>query len=207
MLYALAHFLRDKCPWLWDLIEMLNSYLFSLRYGRKLKSLPKVLKHYQGEYVVEMIEERHVDGLFRFFQEQPDEAFNFFKPHAFDKKTLQKLQKNNAFLSFVVKEDAEIVAYFFLRCYLMGKGFRGYMVDYRHRNKGISKMTAKVMTDVALLLGIPSFGTIAPENMSSMKSQGAVNDIKIIEQLENGDYYVEYCPRKERNKDVAEMVI
>ena len=56
-------------------------------------------------------------------------------------------------------------------------------------------MTARVMTDVATLLGIPSYGTIAPENMASMKSQGAVNDVKIIEQLENGDFYVEYCPR------------
>ena len=77
----------------------------------------------------------------------------------------------------------------------MGKCFRGYMVDYRWRNRGISKLTAKVMTDIATMLEIPSYGTIAPENMASMKSQGAVNDIKIIEQLANGDYYVEYCPK------------
>lgn len=197
MLYALAHLLRDKCPWIWDYIEMLNSFLFSLRYGRKLKSLPEILGKYQNEYSIEYIEEKHLANLTRFFQEQPEEAFTFFRPHAFDKKSLRKLQKNKAFLSFVVQKEERVIGYFFLRCYFMGKCFRGYMVDYRWRNKGVSKLTAKVMTDVAELLGIPSYGTIAPENMASMKSQGAVNDIKIIEQLKNGDYYVEYCRKNE----------
>lgn len=195
MLYALAHFLRDKCPWLWDLVESFNSFLFSIRYGRRLKQLPEILERYQDEYKIELIENKHLDGLTRFFQEQPEEAFEFFKPHAFDRKTLGKLQKSKAFLSFVVQKEDTIVGYFFLRCYFLGKCFRGYMVDYRWRNKGISKLTAKVMTDVATMLEIPSYGTIAPENMASMKSQGAVNDIKIIEQLANGDYYVEYCPK------------
>ena len=70
----------------------------------------------------------------------------------------------------------------------MGKCFRGYMVDYQHRNQGISKMTAKIMTDITKMIGIPSYGTIAPENISSMKSQNAT----ILKQLENGDYYVKY---------------
>ena len=195
MLYALAHILRDKFPWIWDLIEKTNSILFALRYRNELKQMPQLLERYQEGYCVEYIEERHLVKLASFFQEQPEEAFRFFKPHAFDLKTLKRLQKNKAFLSFVVTKDSNIIGYFFLRCYFLGKCFRGYMVDHRWRNKGISKLTAKVMTEVAQMLNIPSFGTIAPENMASMKSQGAVNDIKIIEQLENGDYYVEYCPR------------
>ena len=195
MLYALAHFLRDKCPWLWDVVERFNSFIFSIRYGRKLKLLPEILERYQDEYRIELIERKHLDDLTKFFQEQPGEAFEYFRPHAFDWETLRKLQKNKAFLSFVVQKEDTVVGYFFLRCYFMGKCFRGYMVDYRWRNKGISKLTAKVMTDIATLLEIPSYGTIAPENMASMKSQGAVNDIKIIEQLANGDYYVEYCPK------------
>ena len=195
MLYKIAHYLRDKCPWIWDLIEKINSFLFTLRYGKKLKQLPEIVDGYQDDYQVEYIEERHLEKLSLFFEEQPQEAFEYFKPHAFDLKTLKKLQENKTFLSFVVTKESSIVGYFFLRCFFLGKCFRGYMVDYRWRNKGISKLTAKVMTDIAKLLNIPSFGTIAPENMASMKSQGAVNDIKIIEQLENGDYYVEYCPR------------
>ena len=44
------------------------------------------------------------------------------------------------------------------------------------------------MTDITKLLDIPSYGTISPDNMASMKSQNA----KIIKQLKNGDYYVSY---------------
>ena len=151
---------------------------------------------FQEPFAIEYLTQDTIPLLARFFEEQPDEAFEFFKPHSFDERTLRKLQRNKAFLAYVVKNDSStIVGYFFLRCYFMGKCFRGYMVDYRWRNKGISKLTAKVMTDVATLLEIPSYGTIAPENMASMKSQSAVNDIKIIEQLANGDYYVEYCPK------------
>lgn len=197
MLYAIAHFLRDKCPWIWDAIEQVNSLLFGVRYGSKLKQIDSVLMNYQQPFSVEAIKETDIHQLARFFEEQPEEAFEFFRPHSFDEKNLQKLQRNKAFLAFVVKnESSTIVAYFFLRCYFMSKCFRGYMVDYRWRNKGISKLTARVMTDVADILNIPSYGTIAPENMASMKSQGAVNDIKIIKRLENGDYYVQYCRRE-----------
>lgn len=188
MLYALAHILREKCPWVWDAIEALNSQMFGWLYGRKLWGMEEVLGRYQQEYAVEYLREGDVVALVRFFEEQPEEAFTYFKPHGFDEKTMRKIQRSKSFLAFVVKDQGVIVAYFFMRCYFMGKCFRGYMVDYRQRNKGISKLTSRVMTDVAEMLGIPSYGTIAPENIASMKSQNA----KILRQLENGDYFVQY---------------
>lgn len=39
MLYEIAHFLRDKMTWLWDMVEVLNSFLFTIRYGRRLRSI------------------------------------------------------------------------------------------------------------------------------------------------------------------------
>ena len=188
MLYALAHILRERCPWLWDAIEWGNSVVFGVLYGRRLRGLDEVLSRYQQTYVVEYLTKEDVGALVQFFGEQPEEAFMYFKPHGFDGKTIRKIQNSRSFLAFVVKDKGVIVGYFFLRCYFMGKCFRGYMVDYRQRNRGISKLTSKVMTDVAEMLGIPSYGTIAPENVASMKSQNAT----VLRQLENGDYYVEY---------------
>jgi hypothetical protein len=196
MLYSIAHFLRDKCPIIWDFIDWVNSVLFSLRYGNKLMLIDGILSKYNDIYKIEGIKEKHLNDLVDFFIKQPEEAFKYFKPHGFDYKTLRKLQKNKAFLSYIVLKDDEIVGYFFLRSYFFGKCFRGYMVDANWRNRGISKLTAKVMTDIAILLNIPSFGTISPNNMPSMKSQNAINNINIIKQLANGDYYVEYIPRE-----------
>ena len=161
-----------------------------------MREIPRVLENYQQDYLVKELKRDDVTALERFFTEQPEEAFEYFRPHDFDAKTLRRLASNPSYLAFVVypKEgEKRVVSYFFIRCYFIGKGFRGYMVDYRYRNRGISKLSAKVMTGVAQTIGIPCFGTIAPENISSLKSQGAVNKIRIIEQLDNGDYYVEYC--------------
>lgn len=188
MLYKLAHILRDRCPWIWDGIELMDSYLFYMRYGRKLRGIEEILKRYQERYTVVPLNKEDIPMAVEFFKRQPEEAFTFFKPHGFDGKTLGKIQRSRSFLAYLVKDNEEIVGYFFLRCYFMGKAFRGYMVDHGHRNMGISKLTARVMTDITEHIGIPSFGTIAPENIASMKSQNAT----IIEQLENGDYYVKY---------------
>ena len=200
-MYRLAHILQKNCPWLWHLIEWLNGWLFFLRYHKRLQGISDILKKYQSDYVVKELEHEDVPCLATFFTEQPEEAFEFFRPHAFDEKTLRRLAKNPSYLAFVVypndTEKEQIISYFFIRCYFIGKGFRGYMVDYRYRNRGISKLSAMVMTDVAKALGIPTFGTIAPENISSLRSQGAVNEIRIIEQLNNGDYYVEYVAKNE----------
>ena len=125
MLYALAHILRERCPWVWDAIETMNSWLFGLLYGRKLRGMEEVLGRHQQDYVVEYLKEGDVEALVRFFQEQPEEAFTYFKPHGFDEKTIRKIQRSKSFLAFVVKEQGRIVGYFFLRCYLMGKCFRG----------------------------------------------------------------------------------
>lgn len=196
MLYKIAHILQKYCPWLWLMVEKLNGWLFSIRYKKQLQQIDGIIEKYQSDYTVKLLSKEDVAGLARFFEEQPEEAFEYFRPHPFDEKTLQRLADNPSYLAFVVYPKGEgsttVVGYFFLRCYFIGKAFRGYMVDYRFRNRGISKLSARVMTDVAQCIGIPCFGTIAPENISSLRSQGAVNDIRIIEQLDNGDYYVEY---------------
>ena len=200
-MYRLAHFLQSYCPWLWHLIEWLNGWLFYFLYRNRLKKINELLNKYQTDYSVVQLGIDDVPRLATFFAEQPEEAFEFFRPHAFDEKTLRRLASNRSYLAFVVyphdSEKKRIISYFFIRCYFIGKGFRGYMVDYRYRNRGISKLSAMVMTDVAKALGIPTFGTIAPDNISSLRSQGAVNEIRIIEQLENGDYYVEYAKKSE----------
>jgi hypothetical protein len=138
------------------------------------------------------LRERHLEDLARFFKEQPGSAFEFFKPHAFDAKTLDKLCSNKSFLAFVVKENNRIVGYFFLRCFFIGKCFRGKIVDYRHRNKGIAKMMGLIMHNIAQYLGIPAYSTISPDNVASLKSSGAVAEFEILKQLDNGDYYVKY---------------
>ena len=188
MLYNLAHFLRAHCSWIWTIFELVNAWLFVLRYAHKL---PVVI----AGNIVPLTVER-IEALAQFFKRQPEDAFIFFRPHAFDVKTLHSLVRNKAFLAYLVIDDnGEIIGYFFLRCFFWGKCYRGYMTDYAHRRQGINRLMGIEATKIARHLHLRMFGSIAPNNVASMKSAQAVNDIRIIKVLRNGDYLVEYLPK------------
>lgn len=195
MLYKLAHVLRERFPWVWEMIEQLNGWLFACRYSSGLR-------HDMGvnckdfNFKVVRLSPLNVNLAVDFFKAQPDEAFEFFRPHAFDRKSLLRLCRNKGFLAYLVMDSDEVVGYFFLRCFFTGKCFRGYITDYRHRRMGINRVMGVVATNIALHLSLRMYGSISPRNKASMLSAQAVNEVKILQTLENGDYYVEYLPKK-----------
>ena len=193
MLYRIGHIVRDKLPFIWDVFGYINSILFALRYDKAIRRTAGVLEKYaeDGLKIVEL-DTINIEDAASFFEEQPEEAFTFFRPHGFDKKSLLKLAKDKSFLAFLLIKDSRIVGYFFLRSFVWGKCYRGYMVDYKWRRKGLNKFMNRCATDIAALYGMRTFGTISPENTASLKSAEAVNEIKIIKTLDSGDYFVEY---------------
>lgn len=209
MLYKIAHILRDKLPWIWDIIGIINSFLFGLRYGSKMKNVQNILSHFTKttdeagnalSYRIESLGKDNLPMLAKMFAEQPASAFDFFKPHGFDELSLSKLAKDKSFLAYIVVAEGTVqqkvcVGYFFQRSFFWGKSFRGYMTDFRWRRKGINKLMNQCATEISSFLGLHVYGTIAPENIASMKSAQAANDVKIIETLRNGDYLVEYLPK------------
>lgn len=196
MLYKLAHLLRDKFGFLWNIIEWINALFFALTHRAALKKIPEILRECSGAFTLRLAEPADAAPLATFFAEQPEEAFKFFKPHEFDEKTLSKIIRNKAFLTFLVLDGQKIVGYFFLRCFVNGKSFRGKIVDYRYRGKGIAKLQGLVATKVASALGVRVFGTISPENYASLASSKAVNETRILKTLDNGYYYIEYLPKE-----------
>lgn len=74
MLYAIAHFLRDKCPFIWDMIDIVNAWLFSMRYGKKLKAIESgILEQYAKECCMKVVPmcEVPTEQLVAFFAAQP----------------------------------------------------------------------------------------------------------------------------------------
>ena len=195
MLYEIAHYIQSNMPWLWDIVECGNSAVFSLRYNKKLKDLPDVLKKNKNRFSFSMATSEDVSALANFFTNQPEEAFKFFHPHEFDEMTLRKLINRRSFLMFLVRDNEEIVGYFFLRCYANGNAFRGRMVDINRQNQGVGKQMGIVMNEIVKHIGLRMFSSISPDNYSSLASVKSVTDIKIIRTLENGYYYIECIPK------------
>lgn len=190
-------------PLMWYLIGYINSFLFRLRYSRYDNAITEILKKYSDGNVVkghhlrfEALSNDNLCALAKMFSEQPENAFDFFHPHEFDCQTLKHLADNKSFLAFVVLADNKAVGYFFQRSFFWGKSFRGYMTDCRWQRLGINRLMNLCATEISSLLGLDVFGSISPRNIASMKSAQSANDIRIIETLDNGDYYVQYLPKK-----------
>lgn len=194
MLYAIAHFLRDRLPWIWDLIDVINSFLFSLRYGRELRTIEKkIAKEYEEKcgYKVVRMADVSSEQLEAFFAAQPEEAYTFFKPHGFDTKSIKKLQRNKSFLAYILLDGENFAAYCFIRSFFMGKGFRGRMVGIDYRGKGLGTLMNKLMNDVGFGIGLRLFETVNKKNVASYRSAMSASNVKVLEEMEDDDLYLE----------------
>ena len=194
MLYTIAHFLRDKLPFIWDLIDIINSFLFKLRYGRKLKSVEEaVMQQYAQTSGMDVVRFREVstDKLVSFFAAQPEEAYTFFKPHGFDYKSLKNLQRNRSFLAYVLLENGQVVAYCFVRSFFMGKGFRGRMVGMDYRGRGLGTLMNKLMNDIGFGIELRLLETVSKDNVASYRSALSASRVKVVEELEHNELYLE----------------
>lgn len=203
MLYAIAHFLRDKMPWLWNLVDILNSWLFSMRFGSKLRKIEiENLERYGKECGMRIVPIREVptEVMVAFFDAQPEEAFTFFKPHGFDAKSIKRLQRNLAFLGYVLLDGSAIAGYCFIRSFFMGKGFRGRMVGISRRGRGLGTLMNRLMNDVGFGIGLRLFETVSKRNVASYRSAMSASDVKVIEELEDDELYLEIVNSKKSSK-------
>lgn len=189
MLYAIAHFLRDKMPWLWDLVDMLNSLLFTCRYGSKLKAFEFNTPH-EGYRIVPM-HDVSTEKLVEFFARQPEEAYTFFKPHGFDAKSIKKLQRNKAFLAYVLLDGDVVAGYCFNRSFFHGKGFRGRMVGMDYRGRGLGTLMNKLLNEVGFGIGLRLFETVSKDNIASYRSAISASNFKVLEELPHNELYLE----------------
>lgn len=196
-MYKLAHFLRDHLPFIWDFVDRVNGVLFAWRYGRKMKALPGMLAAAAGEYIIVEMSSIQATELEGFFAVQPMESFKFFKPHGFDAKSLRKLQRNRAFLAYIVKDGDSPVGYFFLRSFFFGKAYLGKMVDHSHQGKGIGKMMCLCAMDIASTIGLRMFETISKDNLSSLYSTQNVLVTRIVKEMPDNYLMIEDLRRKE----------
>lgn len=199
MLYKIAHILRDKLSWLWNIIEWINGFIFYMRYGRRVNNLNANLNHNKlvpEGYELVAMREVQTDDLVRFFNRQPEEAYTYFKPHGFNKKSIKRLQKNRAFLGYVLldKQNEHIAGYCFNRCFLHGQGFRGRMVDINYRGKGLGTAMNKILNEVGFGIGLRLFETVAKDNVASYRSAMSASNVKVVKELPHNELYLELLP-------------
>lgn len=194
MLYRIAHILRDRFSWLWNLIESVNSILFSIRYGKIVKdfSFSTVPEGYSAIPMKDV----PTEDLVKFFEHQPEDAYTFFRPHGFDAKSIKRLQKNKSFLAYVLTDlaNGKIAGYCFNRSFFHGKGFRGRMVDIDYRGKGLGTAMNKMLNEVGFGIGLRLFETVSKNNVASYKSALSASNVKVVKEMPEDELYLEILP-------------
>ena len=165
MIYAIAHYLRDKMGWLWNMIESINSQLFSIRYGKKLDELSLVEKP-EGFEVIP-IKDIPTEKLVMFFRNQPKETFMYFNP---------------------------LAGYCFNRCFFHGQGFRGRMVDINYRGKGLGTAMNKLLNEIGFGIGLRLFETVSKKNIASYRSALSASKVKVVKEMQDNVLYIEILP-------------
>ena len=175
----------------------MNATLFRLKYRQLNKAIEQnCIKHSDNIFTYSVVQKKDLEGLVAFFNSQPSDSFEFFNPHSFDLKTLDRLLSNPSFIMLLAKYDGKIVGYTFLRAFFNGKAFRGKIVDINYRGRGIAKTFGKLTMDISTEIGLNLFGTISKRNLSSMASSKSVNEIRIIEELPDEYILIQYLPKQ-----------
>lgn len=216
MLYNIAHFLRDQMPWLWDLVDMVNSSIFRIRYGKKLEYVENEISRkgflknkFSNSFDILPIRNVLTNDLVEFFASQPIETYRFFKPHGFDLKSIKKLQNNYAFLGYVLKDvtNDKIVGYCFNRSFFHGIGFRGRMVDVNYRGKGLGTTMNRLLNKVGFGIGLRLFETVSKDNVASYRSAISASSFRVIEELPHNELYLEIINDMKKNNDINKKLM
>lgn len=200
MLIKLLLFLKKHYAFLWRTIELFNGILFRFLYNKKLMENTRiVLEEFKNEpYHYRLLESTDLELLILLIQNQDQKQFEFFKPHAFDKRTLIRLYKNPAFFMFGVFDKKLLIGYFFLRCFMNKKCFTGRLVDEKYQGQGIAKRMGKILHTIAWSSNFRVFGTASKNNIKSLTSYKAINDFVILKELDNDFILFEYLKSNEK---------
>lgn len=178
--------------------ERVNSTLFSLLYKNLDQTASSILNNYSKEdFIFSKLEDSDVTDLIDFRKRQDNSYLIYFDPHPFDRKTIERLLKHKSYTLMQIKEKSsgQIVGYFFLRCFFIGKAFHGLITDQKYVNRGLGTLMWKISMEICNRMGLRMYATISKHNVPSLKSASNATQLTIQETLDNDFLLVECSPQ------------
>ena len=189
MIARILLFIKHNVPFIWRIIDRLNTFLFRLLYGKRIRQVSDELiaRAVLPGYGFRRLEENDLPELERFLGSQPVQRVAFFKPHGFDRKPLEVVYANPAFLMMGVFDGSRLAGYFFLRCFWNKKCFVGRLVDAPYEGKGLGRAMNGILYPIAWQMGFRCLSTISKNNRDVMRSHAGNPTMRIVKDLA-GDY-------------------
>lgn len=198
-------FIKHKLGFVWNIIEATNNLIFRVLYNSKLvRTLPDVFYEFgQGPLHYRRLTIEDAGKLFCLINNQPPGDLNFFKPHAFDEKSIKKQLGKSSFLMMGAFDDNILVGYFFLRFFANRKCFVGRLIDQKYRGRGIGVVMNSIMYETAWRMKFRCLSTISRNNNSVMRAHSGNRNMKVLKELKNDYLLVEFIPASEMQESGA----
>jgi hypothetical protein len=187
-------FLKHRMPFLWQVLEWVNSVLFQMLHARRMAAVrAHVLEEIQHPYFpMRELAEADMPALEALLAQQGEERLRFFRPHGYDRKSLLRACHDPAFTMFGSFAGERLVGYFFLRCFWNRRCFVGRLIDEPYERRGIGRVMNQIMYQTAWRSGFSCLSTISKHNKLVMRSHANNPAMRVLRELPNSYLLVEF---------------
>jgi hypothetical protein len=189
-------FIKQRLPFLWQLVDWLNQELFVLIHRDKLalEATRSTQEFSLDGFGFRLLSRGDLDQLEDLLSRQGEERLEHFRPHGFGKEDLEHVYRNPSFLMFGVFDQDALVGYFFLRCFWNWRSFVGRLIDGPYERKGIGRVMNQILYNTAWRSGFRCHTTISKKNRSVMRSHANNPSVRILKELPNDYLLIEFLP-------------
>ena len=199
--------IKHGLPFVWGGIDWLNAVLFRLLHGDRVeKEAGRCFEEFTlPGYEFRALNEHDIAQLSNLLSRQRTGRLDYFKPHGFDRRSLERVMRNPSFLMFGAFADDLLVGYFFLRCFWNRKSFVGRLIDEPYERKGIGRVMNQILYNTAWRSGFRCLTTVSKHNALVMRSHANNPTFHVLKELPNDYLFVEFVrPKADQGPDARD---
>ena len=189
-------YIKHRMPFLWRGVDWLNAVLFTILHRHRLRSSSEQCfqEHTLDGFQFRPLASNDLAVLEGLLDRQAAGRLDHFKPHGFDRQSLDRVYRNPSFMMFGVFKDTELIGYFFLRCFWNRRCFVGRLIDEPHEGRGIGRIMNEIMYNTAWRSGFRCHTTVSRDNAMVMRSHANNPNVRILKELANNYLFIEFVP-------------
>ncbi len=200
MITRVLIFIKRRLPWAWVPVDRANGFCFRFLYSKRmLKQVERAFSEFGLDgFTFAPLKEDNLPDVRALIERQTPDRLEHFQPHAFDESTLRCLHKNPAFLMFGVFSGANLVGYFFLRCFSNRRCFVGRLIDEPFEKQGIGRVMNQILYHSCWWSGFRCMTTVSKSNAAVIRSHERNPYARVRHALSDDYMLIEFCPDSER---------
>jgi len=193
-------FIKHHFHFLWNSLEWFNGIIFDLMYRPLMgRILPGVFSEFASPpYTYRRLEIYDMPLLYELLRAQPESDLKYFRPHAFDLKSLEKQSRKKSFLMMGAFTDNKMIGYFFLRFFINKKCFVGRLIDTGYRGRSIGFVMNEIMYETAWRMNFRCLSTISRNNIAVIRAHSKNPTMMVVKELQNDYLLVEFVKKNYR---------